>query len=862
MGGSLPPIFIEFMGSATGLKATAAGVKTELAAVETTGAGSMAKLGAVSKAALLGIGVAAAVAAVKTVHMAADFQTQMTRIRTSAGESEANMKMVSAGVLSIASSVGESTTDLTSGLYKIESAGFHGADGLDVLKASAEGAKVGNADMATVADATTTALNAYGLSGKNVTQVMNALIGAESEGKANMEDLASSMSGILPVAASAHVGLTEVLGAMSTMTAQGTQARVAATYLRQTIGMLSNPSAKAANEMKNLGLNATDVATELGSKGLAATLNTLTGAIEQHMGPAGTVLINKMKDAAGNTSAFQKILANLPPTQQTYIGALATMVGGTKSMMGALELTGKHAADFDKNVKGIATHVKDGGTAIEGWSAVQKTFNQRMSELKGSIQAVGIEIGTVLLPYALKFVDFLSTSFGFLVKHRSAMIALGVAIGGILVIGLAAATVAVWNFTAALLADPLTWVVIGIIALIAGLVLLGMHWRQVVSFLEAGWHAVVDGLSAAWHAIASTTVSVWDNDIVGPIKSAWNTIANFFVSAYHTVADPLISAWRTVANATTTAWNGITAFFRKWWPLLFVIFFPAIAAVVALWNHFHSQIIGAAKATWNAILAFFGAIWDAIKTVAHVAWVGIELAIVSPVRTMYNTVKSVVNTLRGWLSAAWSAISGAASSGGNRIRSALSGPFNAVASYIHGKISSIATYIKNGLNTAYNDVKGIGSKFQAVGRAIIEGMKQGVESLAGSLASSVKNAANGALKGAKSFLGINSPSRVFRDQVGQWIPAGIAEGINANAHLATAAITGLSGGMVSAAGTPDFGPSSLSGGSAGSGTHIHYHNSYNIAGSVLSESELQKTVQKTMLQQGARNSASYQPFKR
>lgn len=76
----------------------------------------------------------------------------------------------------------------------------------------------------------------------------------------------------------------------------------------------------------------------------------------------------------------------------------------------------------------------------------------------------------------------------------------------------------------------------------------------------------------------------------------------------------------------------------------------------------------------------------------------------------------------------------------------------------------------------------------SLGRNIISGIVNGVANAAGSLFSSLQNLASDALSSAKNFLQIGSPSRVFADQVGQWIPAGIAEGIENNTDLITEAM--------------------------------------------------------------------------
>src|ERR1700724_220276 len=98
-------------------------------------------------------------------------------------------------------------------------------------------------------------------------------------GNMPMQDLAASMGTVGPAAATAKVSLAEVTAAIATMTVQGTPAADAATYLRQTILQMENPSAKAQKALKDVGLGARQLATDLGKKGLAATLQEATDAI-------------------------------------------------------------------------------------------------------------------------------------------------------------------------------------------------------------------------------------------------------------------------------------------------------------------------------------------------------------------------------------------------------------------------------------------------------------------------------------------------------------------------------------------------------------------------------------------------------
>ncbi len=96
--------------------------------------------------------------------------------------------------------------------------------------------------------------------------------------------------------------------------------------------------------------------------------------------------------------------------------------------------------------------------------------------------------------------------------------------------------------------------------------------------------------------------------------------------------------------------------------------------------------------------------------------------------------------------------------------------------------SGILNAIPQVLNSARQCVQQAAEAFRnhdwgSVGRGIIDGIKNGISAGASAIASAARSAAQSALNAAKSFLGINSPSKVFREQVGMGISEGIAYGI-------------------------------------------------------------------------------------
>lgn len=97
-------------------------------------------------------------------------------------------------------------------------------------------------------------------------------------------------------------------------------------------------------------------------------------------------------------------------------------------------------------------------------------------------------------------------------------------------------------------------------------------------------------------------------------------------------------------------------------------------------------------------------------------------------------------------------------------------------------ISGIGDALPDLISAAFglvDDVWGVitNTDWLSLGKDIIRGLIDGIGAMAGALWEAAKKAAKSALDGIKDFLGIASPSKVMRDQVGRFIPEGIAVGI-------------------------------------------------------------------------------------
>ena len=148
-------------------------------------------------------------------------------------------------------------------------------------------------------------------------------------------------------------------------------------------------------------------------------------------------------------------------------------------------------------------------------------------------------------------------------------------------------------------------------------------------------------------------------------------------------------------------------------------------------------------------------------------------------------------------------------------------------------VSSAATTVMNNADTAAN---GETSDFYWIGYHMDRGIISGLNSNSYLVSAAARNVAKNALDAAKNELGISSPSKAFRDEVGVWIPEGIAEGIREGSATVTDSVSDLADAAVEAyhPGIYDFGfaaaSAPYSAGSEGSVRTVSITNNFTVNG--------------------------------
>lgn len=186
--------------------------------------------------------------------------------------------------------------------------------------------------------------------------------------------------------------------------------------------------------------------------------------------------------------------------------------------------------------------------------------------------------------------------------------------------GLPAVIAATWAWTAALLANPITWIILGIGLLIGALVFLAMNWDAVVAFVTDVWNGFVSWfteamgylgswLSDVWAGISQWWIDLWEG-IASFVSDVWDNIVSFFQGVLDFVVQLFLN-W-TVWGILISHWDEISKFIQDTWNNI-LSFFMTIGAVIAdWWNGFWSGLIGFFQDVFSGIAGFISGIFRGV----------------------------------------------------------------------------------------------------------------------------------------------------------------------------------------------------------------------------------------------------------
>ncbi|MFJ7258761.1 phage tail tape measure protein [Streptomyces globosus] len=401
---------------------------------------------------------------------------------------------------------------------------------------------------------------------------------------------------------------------------------------------------------------------------------------------------------------------------------------------------------------------------------------------RAAIDKVVTVLGNNVVPALEKAADFigegglggaLRASVGWISEHSTALsIAAGV-ITLLMLPTLVALGVTAWTTTTAVVTGWATQTAAGVAA--------AARFVLVNAMMLAGW--VAQGASAA--ATALRVVGAWvlmgtQSMIQGArMAAAWllamGPIA-LIIAAVVGIVALVVANWDTIVSATSAAWDWVWGKL-KWVGQAILDFFlnwTLVGLIIKHWDSIKSGTVSAWNATVDWVRGIPGRIVDFFLN-----W-----------------------TLVGLIIKHWDSIkSGTVRKAGEML------------DWVRGLPGMIAGYFGN-----------FGSMLYDKGRDLIMGLWNGIKGMGSWLRSTLMSWAKNLIPGpiAKA-LGIHSPSRLMRDKIGKFIPAGIVEGIKAGAPAIDRTMRNLvsvpAGPQFATAGAPANG-ASAGGGWGGPAVHI------------------------------------------
>lgn len=404
------------------------------------------------------------------------------------------------------------------------------------------------------------------------------------------EGVIGAMDTLFQVSQATGVGMNEL--------AAGVQANAPAL---QNLGFSFEDSISLLGSLDKAGLNATAVMASL-SKGLVTLAK--DGEQPQEAFERVTAELQGFVDT-GDTAAALDLAAQIFGTRgaSQFVGALQSGVLSMDDLMAATGATGD-------TILGVGEETMD---FAERW---QQTMNTAMVAIEPLASAVFAAVGdglAAVMPYLQDLGAWVSENTGVIGV-------IAAVIGGTLVAAMVAWTASIWASTIALLANPVTWIVLAIVALIAAVVALVMNWDQVVEWISEIWSGfidwivgVIDGFVAFWQDVWSNISSffsdIWNN-VLTFVQDVWDNIVSFFQTALDWVVDLFLN-W-TVYGLIIKHWDEIVAFFVSVWENIKTAVSTAINWVKDTINNVTNTVKSVWETVWGAVKNFFVNIWETL----------------------------------------------------------------------------------------------------------------------------------------------------------------------------------------------------------------------------------------------------------
>lgn len=530
----------------------------------------------------------------------------------------------------------------------------------------------------------------------------------------------------------------------------------------------------ADDAFKELGLSVDNVKEKFGAGGSAAK-----EALEQ----VTTALFNMDDPIQQNLLGVTMFGTMWEDLGVEGVKALINMQGEISTTSTALEdINNQKYDDIGKAIQGLGRELQ-----VEVIEPLGEELKPVVEDVISYVQENGPEIKEVLRGIVEKIGEFV----GFIVNNSSTIISTitGIATGLLswnvasiiqgVVVAINAykkanegASIAQWALNAAMNANPIGIIVSIIAGLIAAVIAL---WTTNEDFRNAVieiWNNIKEVGLACWEAICAFFTET--------IPNAWNSL----VSWLQGIPEWFGQLWTNVLTKFEEWGNNVSNFFTNTIP-------QWIENVFNWFNELPYKIGYALGYALASIVQWGIDTWNYLFTNVP-KWISNVITFFSQLPTqIWSWLVNAYNNVVSWGS---NMFSKAVEVGSNFINNIITwiqqlpGKFSTWLNYTISNVISFASNLgsrasqagQNMFNNIINAVTNLPSQMYSIGKNIVEGVWNGITGMGSWISSKVSGFFSGIVDGAKKALGIHSPSRVFRDQVGKYIAEGVGVGIEEN----------------------------------------------------------------------------------
>lgn len=718
-----------------GAATNAFGAKQKTASARMASAGSMMTKGVTLP--LIGIGVAAS-------KMSLDFNASMGKIGRLVGASDKQIAEYKGGVLDMAKVTGHAPKELADALFFVTSAGLKGKVALDAVEQAAKGSAAGLGETKTVADALTSAMNAYGPSTLSASRSTDVLVGAVREGKMEADQLAPALGRVIPLAQTMGVSFDQVGASIASLTRVGLGPAEAATALRGTLATFAKPTNKTVEALDKAGLSIKGLRQEIKDKGLLETLTHMKGAAKE------------------NGVEMAQLFPNV------------------RALTGVLALTGKNAKANAGIFKRMAAGTGDAGDAFDKLAG-KPGF--RLKQAFADIQAAMIRFGDTIVPAVvppiadvLGAIGKLGEMFGKLpdsMKTTIVAIAAIVAVVGPLLAlfgGIASGAAALGGVFGALgvAAAPVLLVVAAVAALGFGLMQAYKKSETFRKAVDTAFGAVKDAAQAAFEWVKQAASTVYT--ALAPFIQQVRDLAPTFTALGAAIGGAFATAWQIAQPAVSALLQVIGPMLGTAFTVLAGIVTRVVSAIGTTLRGLINVVKGVAQIVTGILTGDFGAAWSGVKSL-----------FTGGVQMVLGTLKLLTAPLRAVIANA-----------GRIITTVFGGAFKLLVGIVKTNMRLVLTALKAPLGL-----------FKAAGTLLARGVSAGFRAALGVIVGAAKAIISAAITGIRAYLGAyKAAGLALINAVGAGIKAAAGAVVAAAKAIGSRAVAGLRavGGAMLAAG--------------------------------------------------------------